>query len=82
MSWRNDDAKIATCSRDKNIWVWEFDNTCYDYTCDAVLEGHTEDVKNVQWLEGMPNSLVSCSYDNTLRIWEGEDDDYTCKQVL
>ena len=33
-------------------------------------------------MEGLPNCLVSCSYDNTLRIWEGDDDDYICKQVL
>lgn len=30
----------------------------------------------------MPNSLISCSYDNTIRLWEGEDDDYLCKQTL
>lgn len=25
---------------------------------------------------------MSCSYDNSIRVWEGEDDDYVCRQVL
>lgn len=49
MSWNFNDQKIASCSRDKNIWIWDFDSISYDYVCDAVLEGHTQDVKYVEW---------------------------------
>jgi WD40 repeat protein len=47
-----------------------------------VLEGHTQDVKFVEWFPKEERKLLSASYDDTIRIWEGEDDDYICKQVL
>jgi WD40 repeat protein len=47
--WSRDDKKIASCSRDKNIWIWEFDAISFDYVCYAILEGHTQDVKFVEW---------------------------------
>jgi len=36
-----------------------------------VLEGHTEDIKAVIWLEN--DTLASCSYDTTVRIWAEDD---------
>jgi WD40 repeat protein len=80
--WSGDDRKIASCSRDKNIWIWEFDKISFDYVCYAILEGHTHDVKFVEWFPNEENKLVSGSYDDTIRIWEGDDDDYICKDVL
>lgn len=87
LSWNYNNTKLASCSRDKNIWIWEFDEISYEYTCENVLEGHTQDVKYVQWIipekeESDFNRLASCGYDDTIRIWEMEDDDYVCRHVL
>ena len=45
-----------------------------------MLEGHTQDVKYVEWISN--EKLISCSYDNSIRMWEMEDDDFVCSQVL
>jgi WD40 repeat protein len=53
-----------------------------DFECVAVLQEHSQDVKFVKW---HPNEdvLVSCSYDDTIRIWtDQDDDDWSCSQVL
>ncbi|KAI9085604.1 hypothetical protein K1719_032447 [Acacia pycnantha] len=41
------------------------------------LQGHTRDVKMVQWHPTM-DILFSCSYDNSIKVWanEGDNDDY------
>ncbi len=53
-----------------------------DFECVAVLQEHTQDVKFVKW---HPNEdvLISCSYDDTIRVWvDHDDDDWSCSQVL
>nr|VDC90938.1 unnamed protein product [Brassica oleracea] len=45
-----------------------------EYDSAAVLNGHTQDVKMVQWHPTM-DVLFSCSYDNTIKVWWPEDDD-------
>ncbi|KAF3543396.1 hypothetical protein DY000_02002779 [Brassica cretica] len=54
-----------------------------EYDSAAVLNGHTQDVKMVQWHPTM-DVLFSCSYDNTIKVWWPEDDDgdYRCVQTL
>ncbi len=78
MAWERK-GRLASCSRDKNIWVWALEGE--EYVCDSVLSGHTQDVKYVCWASHRPH-LVSCSYDNEVRIWVQEGDDFTCNQVL
>ncbi|KAI5015180.1 hypothetical protein ZWY2020_056570 [Hordeum vulgare] len=53
-----------------------------EHECVAVLQGHTQDVKMVQW-HPILNVLVSVSHDNTIRVWADDgDDDWHCVQTL
>lgn len=80
ISWSPNSKKLASCSRDKNIYIWEKNADEDDFLCDNVLEGHTQDVKWVGWLNA--STLVSGSYDNTIKVWQYEDDDVVCSQTI
>lgn len=36
----------------------------------------------VKWVPGSDYQLVSCSYDDSIKVWDYEDDEYFCKQTL
>ncbi|KHN97826.1 WD repeat protein [Metarhizium album ARSEF 1941] len=89
-------AYLATCSRDKSVWIWEdigASETDDEWETIAVLNEHEGDVKAVAWCPDVPgrNSrrqyssdvLASASYDNTVRIWrEDGDGEWVCVAVL
>ncbi|KAI0394570.1 WD repeat protein [Xylariaceae sp. FL0594] len=76
---------LATCSRDKSVWIWEDVGTSEaddEWETVAVLNEHEGDVKAVAWCPdtkgrshggrgGRYSSdvLASASYDDTVRIW-------------
>lgn len=72
---------LASCSRDRTVWLWELGIDKDDFESSSLLEGHTQDVKYVVW---HPNKelLCSCSYDNTVRMWVEDDYDWYCCSVL
>ncbi|EFX02103.1 WD repeat protein [Grosmannia clavigera kw1407] len=88
---------LATCSRDKSVWIWEDvgGDDEDEWETVAVLNEHDGDVKCVAWCPDVPGRrsgsgshygldvLASTSYDNTVRIWrEDGDGEWVCVAVL
>ncbi|KAI2467645.1 WD40 repeat-like protein [Annulohypoxylon bovei var. microspora] len=86
---------LATCSRDKSVWVWEDVGASEDddeWETVAVLSEHEGDVKAVAWCPETNRAgrgrystdvLASASYDNTVRVWREEgEQEWVCVAVL
>ncbi|OBT83788.1 hypothetical protein VE02_07446 [Pseudogymnoascus sp. 03VT05] len=78
---------LATCSRDKSIWIWEEVDGADEWETVAVLTEHEGDVKCVAWApttEGDEGEcLASSSYDGTVRVWrEDGEGEWGCIGVL
>lgn len=67
---------LATCSRDKSVWIWEeLDGENFETV--AVLQEHEGDVKCVAW-HPSEEVLASASYDDSVRLWREDVDDWAC----
>ncbi|KAH8175284.1 WD domain, g-beta repeat domain-containing protein [Sarocladium implicatum] len=89
-------AHLATCSRDKSLWIWEDigpTESDDEWETIAVLSEHDGDVKSVAWCPDLPGRntrrsygsdvLASASYDDTVRVWrEDGDGEWVCVAVL
>lgn len=75
---------LATCSRDKSVWVWEDIGAEGEdeWETVAVLQEHEGDVKAVAWCadtNGEGEVLASASYDDTVRLWrEDGEGEWVC----
>lgn len=71
---------LATCSRDKSVWIWEeLDDDNFETA--AVLQEHEGDVKCVAW-HPSEALLASGSYDDDIRLWREDLDDWACCSLL
>jgi len=79
VSWDKTGMLLSTCGRDKTVWIWQREED-FDFECLAVLNGHSQDVKSVLWGNG--EILFSSSYDDSIKIWKQEMDDWYCVKTL
>lgn len=56
--------------------MWGYNPEDDEMDCVSVLSGHTQDVKFVRF-SNTNNNLYSCSYDDTIKVWYYEEEDFS-----
>jgi WD40 repeat protein len=65
VAFHADGQRVATCSRDKTIRIWDVSTAQEILT----LNGHTEPVRSIRFLAD-GQKQISASMDGTIRTWD------------
>ncbi|OAF69194.1 hypothetical protein A3Q56_03012 [Intoshia linei] len=78
-SWSQTGDYMATCEKDKNVWIWDVIDDEIEYNC--VINDHKDDVKTVEWI---PNNdvLVSAGSDKSIRMYCNSNDDWEIVSLI
>eukprot|EP00095_Tigriopus_kingsejongensis_P012108 maker-scaffold97_size377342-snap-gene-0.14 protein:Tk12108 transcript:maker-scaffold97_size377342-snap-gene-0.14-mRNA-1 annotation:"hypothetical protein DAPPUDRAFT_301745" len=63
--------RLATCSSDQSLKIWEWNQEQQTWECSATWKAHSGSVWKVNWAHPeFGNVLATCSFDRTAAVWE------------
>ncbi|KAI8823056.1 WD40-repeat-containing domain protein [Fimicolochytrium jonesii] len=66
--------RLATCSSDQKIKVWDYDDETGEWLPNDSWKGHDSSVLRITWAHPEYGQVfATCSIDRTIRVWEEQD---------